>query len=33
VLAYKDAGVTRLSVRPVGDYPLALIDKVKAWVD
>lgn len=33
VLAYKEAGVTRLSIRPVGDDPLALIEKVRAWVD
>lgn len=31
VLAYKEAGVTRLSIRPVGDNPLELIEKVKAW--
>ena len=29
--AYKAAGVTRLSVNPVGDDPLGLIEKVKAW--
>ena len=33
VLAYKAAGVTRLSVRPVGDNPLELIEKVKAWTE
>ncbi|HVM08321.1 MAG TPA: LLM class F420-dependent oxidoreductase [Acidimicrobiales bacterium] len=31
--AYKAAGVTRLSITPVGDDPLALIEKVKAWAD
>ena len=33
IAAYKAAGVTRLSVDPVGDDPLALIEKVKAWAD
>jgi F420-dependent oxidoreductase-like protein len=33
VLAFKEAGVTRLSVRPVGDNPLELIEKVKAWTE
>ncbi|HVM53367.1 MAG TPA: LLM class F420-dependent oxidoreductase [Acidimicrobiales bacterium] len=33
IAAYKEAGVTRLSVNPVGDDPLALIEKVKAWAD
>lgn len=33
VLAYKEAGVTRLSIRPMGDNPMDLIDKVKAWTD
>jgi F420-dependent oxidoreductase-like protein len=33
VLAYKEAGVTRLSVRPVGENPLELIEKVKAWTE
>ena len=32
VLAYKAAGVTRLSVRPVAEDPLALIEKVKGWL-
>jgi F420-dependent oxidoreductase-like protein len=31
VEAYRDAGVTRLSIAPVGDDPLALIEKVKNW--
>jgi F420-dependent oxidoreductase-like protein len=31
--AYKAAGVTRLSVNPVGEDPLGLIEKVKAWAD
>lgn len=30
--AYRAAGVTRLSVRPVGDDPLALVEKVKGWI-
>ncbi|MET0729495.1 MAG: LLM class F420-dependent oxidoreductase [Acidimicrobiales bacterium] len=29
--AYKAAGVTALSVSPVGDDPLAVLDKVRAW--
>ena len=32
IQAYRDAGVTRLTVNPVGDDPLALIEKVKSWV-
>ena len=32
IRAYKAAGVTRLSVNPIGDDPLGLIEKVKAWV-
>jgi F420-dependent oxidoreductase-like protein len=31
VLAYKAAGVTRLSVNPVGGDPRVLIDKIKTW--
>jgi alkanesulfonate monooxygenase SsuD/methylene tetrahydromethanopterin reductase-like flavin-dependent oxidoreductase (luciferase family) len=31
VAAYRAAGVTRLSVTPVGDDPLGLIEKVKEW--
>jgi len=31
--AYKAAGVTRLSVNPVGDNPLEIIEKVRAWAD
>jgi alkanesulfonate monooxygenase SsuD/methylene tetrahydromethanopterin reductase-like flavin-dependent oxidoreductase (luciferase family) len=33
IAAYRAAGVTRLSINPVGDDPLALIEKVRAWVD
>jgi F420-dependent oxidoreductase-like protein len=33
IAAYKAAGVTRLSINPVGDNPLELIDKVKAWAE
>ena len=33
IQAYKAAGVTRLSITPVGDDPLKLIEKVKAWAD
>jgi F420-dependent oxidoreductase-like protein len=33
IQAYKAAGVTRLSVNPIGDDPLTLIEKVKAWSD
>ncbi len=32
VEAYKAAGVTVLSVNPVGEKPLELIEKVKTWV-
>ena len=31
--AYKAAGVTRLTINPIGDNPLELIEKVKAWAD
>jgi F420-dependent oxidoreductase-like protein len=31
--AYRAAGVTRLSITPVGEDPLKLIEKVKAWAD
>jgi F420-dependent oxidoreductase-like protein len=31
--AYKAAGVTRLTINPIGDDPLGLIEKVKAWAD
>jgi len=30
--AYQAAGVTRLSVNPVGPDPLALVEKVRAWI-
>jgi F420-dependent oxidoreductase-like protein len=33
IAAYQAAGVTRLSVAPVGDDPLGLIEKVKAWTE
>jgi hypothetical protein len=33
IKAYKEAGVTRLSVTPVGDNPLEIIEKVKAWAE
>jgi hypothetical protein len=33
IAAYKDAGVTRLSVNPVGDDPMKLVEKIKAWAD
>jgi F420-dependent oxidoreductase-like protein len=33
IAAYKEAGVTRLSVNPVGDDALGLIEKVKAWAE
>lgn len=29
--AYKAAGVTRLSVNPLGENPLALIEQIKEW--
>jgi F420-dependent oxidoreductase-like protein len=31
IAAYKDAGVTRLSVNPVSDDPLKLVEQIKAW--
>ncbi|HEX4902941.1 MAG TPA: LLM class flavin-dependent oxidoreductase, partial [Acidimicrobiales bacterium] len=31
--AYKAAGVTHLSITPVGDDPLGTIEKVKAWAE
>jgi len=33
IQAYKAAGVTRLSVTPMGDDPLKLIEKVKTWAE
>ncbi|HEX2849766.1 MAG TPA: LLM class F420-dependent oxidoreductase [Acidimicrobiales bacterium] len=33
IAAYKAAGVTRLSISPVGDDPLGLIEKVRAWAE
>jgi len=33
IQAYKAAGVTRLSVNPIGDDPLKVVEKVKAWAD
>jgi F420-dependent oxidoreductase-like protein len=33
VQAYKDAGVTALSIQPVGPNPLEVIEKVKAWAE
>lgn len=33
IQAYRAAGVTRLSVNPVGDEPLQLIEKIKGWAD
>ncbi len=33
VEAYRAAGVTALSVQPVGDDPIAVLEKVKAWAD
>ncbi|MEZ5341529.1 MAG: LLM class F420-dependent oxidoreductase [Acidimicrobiales bacterium] len=31
--AYRQAGVTRLSITPVGENPLEIIEKVKAWAE
>jgi F420-dependent oxidoreductase-like protein len=31
--AYKAAGVTRLSINPVGPDPLGLVEKVRAWAE
>jgi F420-dependent oxidoreductase-like protein len=31
--AYRAAGVTRLSVRPIGEEPMRLIEKVRSWID
>jgi F420-dependent oxidoreductase-like protein len=33
IQAYKEAGVTALSVQPVGDDPLSILEKVKAWAE
>jgi F420-dependent oxidoreductase-like protein len=33
IQAYKDAGVTRLTVRPAGEHPLQLLEQVKAWAE
>jgi F420-dependent oxidoreductase-like protein len=33
IQAYKAAGVTRLSVNPIGDDPLALVEKVRVWAE
>lgn len=33
VQAYKEAGVTALSIQPVGEKPLEIIEKVKAWAE
>ncbi len=33
IQAYRDAGVTRLSISPVAENPLELIEKVKAWAE
>ena len=30
---YKDVGVTHFSINPVGENPLEIIEKVKAWID
>jgi len=31
--AYREAGVTRLSITPIAENPLELIEKVKAWAE
>jgi len=33
IQAYKAAGVTHLSITPIGDKPLEVIEKVKAWAE
>jgi len=33
IQAYKAAGVTHLSITPIGDDPLGTIEKVKAWAE
>jgi F420-dependent oxidoreductase-like protein len=33
VRAYQEAGVTALSVQPVGPDPIAVLEKVRAWAD
>lgn len=33
IAAYKAAGVTRLTINPVGEDTLGLVEKVKAWAD
>ena len=29
--AYREAGVTRLAITPVGENTLELVEKIKAW--
>ncbi len=31
--AYREAGITRLSIAPIGENPLEVIEKVKAWAE
>ena len=33
IQAYRDSGVTRLSITPFSDKPLELIEKVRAWAE
>ncbi len=33
IAVYKEVGVTHLNIEPVGENPLALIEKVKAWAE
>ena len=33
IQAYKAAGVTHLSITPIGDKPLEIIEKVRAWAE
>jgi F420-dependent oxidoreductase-like protein len=33
IKAYKEAGVTRLSITPVGENKIELVEKVRSWID
>jgi hypothetical protein len=31
--AFKESGVTTLSITPIGDDPVKLVEKLRGWVD
>jgi hypothetical protein len=33
VQVYKEVGVTYLNIEPVGENPLQIVEKVKAWAE